>query len=416
MINLHIHFGRKAEASLLFEGTTAVRMKLALPLAPWNPALDIHDVIRALETLKEQVLEFTGRHPDRLTVHRPPRLPLPLLERLEAASFAAGFNQFEPVDLGDLVQVLSSSAPSTLLLIHASRDMISGVTLSTDACGATFVREAVAAVDEVTLENRMLTALKRESASSAACPLPPVHELIGRYWGACEPQWSFDMREWTSIGWATATFGSADVTAIDEVTAGALRKLLGELAPTSSGAEVALIGEGAPRVSVLIKYLSPGLRIVSPSVTGIVDAMIARSRSLNSAVARQGTMAEKPGIRLVFDPHTDLETNAMPTKRDSTSVRVACEADKFYRLNHIPAKWHRIGFGLEIQLAEQSKHVEVFKDQISVELRTFSVLIGSRWPSASSLLLSIAIPEIGSSALIVFRAGREPVVTYYPAK
>ncbi|MHC8308009.1 hypothetical protein ACYZUC_00090 [Pseudomonas sp. GT1P32] len=415
MIDLHIHFGKKAEASLLFESTTAVRMKLSLPLAPWDPALDIHDVISALETLKGHVLEFTGRLPDRLTVHRPPRLPLPLLERLEAASFAAGFNQFEPVDLGDLAKVLSSSEPSTLLLIHASREMISGVTLSTDARGATFVREAVAAVDEVTLENRMLTALKRESASPAACPLPPLHELIGRYWGACEPQWSFDMREWTSLGWATATFGSADATAIDEVTADALRKLLGELAP-ASGAEVALIGEGAPRLSELIKDLSPGLRIVSPSVTGIVDAMIARSRSFNSAAARQGTVAEKPGIRLVFDPHTDLESKAMPTKRDSTAVRVACEAGKHYRLNHIPAKWHRIGFGLEIQLAEPAEHLQVFKDQISVELRTFSVLICSRWPSASSLLLSIVIPEIGSSALIVFRAGREPEVTYYPVK
>lgn len=417
MIELYVHFDRNVEASVLFDEATAVRMRTPFGVDPLDPALDIHEVIGQLHVLKEQALEFIGHVPGRLTVYRRPQLPAQVLERLEAAAFAAGFEQFDAVGLGDVaVALFPASRGKSLVLLHAARDRISGIVLSRDGRGAMVaVRDATEVLDEAAIGRRFLAALYRGPGAALVGRVGVVQELVDRYWETLDRNWSLDARGWGPEGWSAVCLSGTDAAEIDEVPTEALRKLLAELASATPVAEIAIIGEGRARLSALVGALMPNARVVASPVADLPAAMISLGRTRKRAASNQPLAERLLEMRLLFDPRIELGTNAMVLKRDNSAVRAVIEPGVSHQLEHIPAKWHRAGFDVEMLLAGKSTCVRLFKEQMSMDLRTFSARIDSRWTSDARLLLRISIPELEASVLVVAQAGRESVVAYYGA-
>ena len=413
MIKLLVNFDRNVEASVLFDAATALRMKTTSGADPLDPSLDFHAVIGQLHALKEQSQEFIGHMPDSLVVYRRPQLPAAAIERLEAAAFAAGFGQFEAVGLDDIAAALLPTArAASLVLLHAVRDRISGIVLTRDASGATVaVREAIESVDEAGLARGFLAVLDRGPGTAPVVRASAVQELVDRYWAAGDANWSLDVRGWSPEGWWAVCFSGSDAAHVDEMPSQALRKLMAALA-APAGAPIAVIGDGRTRFMSLLCALMPTARFVASQVADLPGAMVALGRSRTGASGQtQGDGSLE--MRLLFDPRIELVTNTMACKRDHSAVSAVIEPGASHQLDHVPAKWHRAGFDVELTQAGESARVRLFKDHIGMDLRTFCARIDSRWTADARLLLRISIPEIGASALVVAQAGREPVVTHY---
>lgn len=416
MIDLHIQFGRNMEASVLFDGATAIRMRIHGVLDPSDPALDLLEVIEQFQTLREQALEFIGQMPSRLTVYRPPGLPTVVSERLEASAFAAGFDAFRTIGLGDIAEALFPASRGDALLLHASHDCLSGVALSrwrSDARAA--VHEAAEQVDEAALHESLLSAL-RGLTTPLATRQDTVQKLIDSYWSSCAPIEFLDVREWGPRGWSAVNLSSADASAINGMTSRSLQRLLSELASGVEDAEIALIGEGRARLSALLATLMPNASIVSFPAVGLVDAMITLSRSDRYLSPERDAGPCSPEASLLFDPRTDLAADTAGLTRDSSAVRILLAPGKRIRLDHVPAKWHRAGFDIEVTLEGTPIRVRLFKEHVSMDLRTFSARIASRWSPNSRLFIRITIPELDTAVILVAQAGRETVAAHYRDK
>jgi len=416
MIDLHLFADRSVETSVVFDGATALRLRTPTAVDRLNFAVGIDEAIGGLQELKEHVTEFVGSPPERLTAFRLPGLAQDALERIEAAAFAAGIEQFETVGLGNIAQVLfRASRSKALLLVYSSRECLSGTALSLDSQGKPAeVRKATVNLSAATIRDNIVRALERGDAVPFAGRARTLDELVERYWDTGDPHGAIDAREWGTSGWVSLSLGQAEVMEINKATASALKVLLEETFEAAANPDVIVMGEGQKRVSALLRGL--GARVVAAPASGILDAMVLCSRSGRKQPSLRDADNAWPEARLLFDPRAELGTSTLAVRRDNAAVRVPVAPGQEHRLEHIPAKWHRAGFDVEITVSGKSERVRLFKDRVRMDVHTFTARIASRCATGARLLMRIAIPELGASALVVAQAGREPLVAHYAVR
>lgn len=416
MIDLQIFADRPVEACLVFDGATALRTRMPIGVDRLHIALGIDETIRHLQELKEYVTDFVGAPVDRLTVFRRPGLAPEATEYVEAAAFAVGFDNFETVSLGNLAHVLIPARRSkALLLVHASRERLSGVALTPDVHGKlVVVREAAVEINAATIRDSIIRVLDRGNPAHVVRSASTIDGLVERFWGPGDPDSFIDAHEWRASGWTNISLRDADAREVSKVIANALQELLNGTFKAATNHDVIVIGEARARVSVLLREL--GAHVVAAPIGSILDAMVLHARIGRSQPSLRYAEAAGLEARLLFDPRTDLGMSSLAVRRDNAAVRVQVQPGHEHRLEHIPAKWHRAGFDVEIIVSGKPERVRLFKDHVGMDVRMFSVRIASRWAAGARLFTRITIPELGASALIVAQVGHEMLVAHYAVR
>jgi hypothetical protein len=420
MIDLHVHFGSSVEASILFSSSTAVRMKpiTNTNIVPFDQKLSLRDAIEQLSHLREQVGEFAGRLPDKLTVYRPAKIFPELIERLDKASFGAGFGSCEFFGHMDIASaLLAKPIGRQLLLIHASKESLGGTAFSADMpVGLTTRQEASVKIDTNILERSILQLVSRGSGLPQTLATILTQELIERYWSLDTGEWTLEARAWQPAGWSAVTIDSTDAATIDAIVIQPLRELLGAVVPLQGDTDVAIIGEGARRLAAIVETLSLNMRIIKPISTNIVDAMIAISRSrspfdfMTDASRQPGSSSE---VNIVFDPRTEITADINQIVRESRALKFRLAMNKLDRLDQVPAKWNRSGFELNATIDGSEAQVLLFGKEMKTAPITFSVLAESRRVDKNTLLVRLTVPQLKSACLVNFRAGQDPGVEYF---
>jgi hypothetical protein len=415
MIDLHLDFGETATASLLFDGAMAVRMKPLETPPPFDPNLSLAELIAIFSKLQTQCVDFVGSAADQVTVYRSVGLAPRTAEWLHAAAFAAGFGRLELVGLADIMPAFLSRPRSSWLVIKASRDRLEAAVLAIGQNGsASHALELSAPVDAAACDNAVLAQLERNSID-AASPWALVRELVDQYWQSADTDWSLDAREWRPGGWSAVTLNGRDV-ALDSIAAKALAALLDQVPADFGDGQLAIVGETAPRMEALARKLRPGLAFMRPASTDVMDAMVAYSRSRFAA----STAADRAGeqslarIELAFDARTELDPNGIELRRDYSGVYVKLVTGKRHRFDHVPAKWHRKGFAIDIIRGEQAERTQLFNRQPNLGSATFSIQAAASRTSTGSLLITVASPEFGTAALVIANPGAELLVEHFP--
>lgn len=403
MIDLHLQFDETARASVLFDGATAVAWKSLEATSPFDPTLQSGELIETFVRLRAHCLDFIGQVPDRLTIYRPCDLASHVVERLDAASFAAGFHQFELVGLADIWPPLIAARGASLLIVNASRTMIEAALLAIDLDGnVTDARELSIPMAAKKLEDAIVSQLTSGSNGTVGPGANVLRELTDRYWNTPGQEWSIDAREWQLDGWSTFTLDSSD-TIIDTIAAKPFRELLTQLSPGLECNQVVVVGEGAARVEALVRGLADGVMLATVPSRDILEAMLFRSRSRDLLTDSAGETAERTTatrMELAFDPRTEFGSDELEVRRDNAGVYVQMEVGRPYRLNHLPGRWHRRGFDLDIIAGDQSRRVRLFNQQPNFAAPTFSILVASRFTGAQGLVVSLLSHELGSAALV----------------
>jgi len=419
MIDLHLHFGETTTASVLFDGATALRMKPPEAPTPFDPNLSLAKLIEVFSYLQARCVEFVGSTADQVTVYRPADLAPRLVELLHAASFAAGFDHLKLVDLTDIMPALLSRPRGNWLVVNASPDKIEAARLSIEPSGKpSHVVELSVPVDVAACENAVISQLERheiESGFSAAL----ARELVDQYWKSTDSDWSLDAREWRPGGWATASLSFKDA-ALDAIASRAVNALFERMPASFEDGRVVIVGVAASRVGVLARKFRPGFDLVNPASTDILDAMVTFSRMRLTTSAAGAVLAERASdellaaIELAFDARTELNPSGIELRRNHSGVYVKLEPGKRHQLNHVPAKWHRKGFAIEITRGEQTERAQLFQRQSNLGTATFSLNAASCRTSAGSLLVTIASPEFATAALVIAKPGADMLVEHFP--
>lgn len=418
MIDLHLDFGEVTTASLLIDGATAVRMKPQETPLPFAPELSVAKLIDIFSQLQARCVDFVGSAADQVTIYRPVGLAPGFVEWLHASSFAAGFASVNLVGLADIMPAILSHPRGKLLVVNACRQKIEAAALvigTNDS--ASNVLELSVAVDVAACENAVVAQLERsaiETPSFAAL----ARKLVDLYWKSADPDWSLHDREWQSGGWSVVTLNEQDA-ALDAIAGRAVAELLDKVPAAFGDAQMAIVGEAAPRMEVLASGLSPELTKMRPASTEVIDAMVAYSRSRFNAstagIASTNRVGNKPldRIELVFDARTELDTNGIEVRRDYSGVYVKIEVGKRLRLSHVPAKWHRNGLTIEVTRGEHTERVHLFHRQPNLGTATFSIHTAASQTSAGSLLISVTLPEFRAAALVIASPETDSIVEYF---
>lgn len=418
MIELHLNFGKTVAASLLIDGTMALRMRPMEAPSPFDPDLSLAELIAAFSLLQAQCIDFVGSAADQVTVYRPVGLSHRLAEWLHAASFAAGFARLNFFGLVDIMPAFLSRPRGNWLAVNASRERIEAAVLVIEPNGgASHAMELSAPVDVAACENAVVAQLERNSIETASFAAL-ARKLVDQYWKSADPDWSLHDREWRPGGWSIVTLNRQEA-ALDAIAGRAVAALFDQVPAALGDAKMAIVGETAPRMEVLASGLRPGLALVQPTSTDIIDAMVAYSRSRYSASTLGIGSTDQAGdeplarIELAFDARTELDTNGIEMRRDYSGVYVKIEVGKRHRLSHVPAKWHRNGLTIEVTRGGQTERVQLFHRQPNLGTNTFSIHAAASQTSAGSLLISVTLPESRAAALVIVSPEAELVVEHF---
>jgi hypothetical protein len=418
MIDLHLAFGETTTASLLFDGATAVRMKPQETSLPFEPDLSLAKLIEIFSQLQARCVDFIGSAADQVTVYRPVGLAPGLVEWLHASSFAAGFARLNLVGLADIMPAILPNPRGKLLVVNASRQRIEAAALVIGPNdSASHVLELSVPVDVAACENAVVAQLER-SAIETSSFAPLARKLVDLYWKSADPDWSLHDREWQSGGWSVVTLNRQDA-ALDAIAGKAIAVLLDKMPAAFGDAQMAIVGEAAPRMEVFASGLSPELTLMHPPSTEIIDAMVAYSRSRFNAstagIASTDRASEKPlaRIELVLDARTELDSNGIEVRRDYSGVYVKIEVGKRLRLSHVPAKWHRNGLTFEVTRGERTERVHLFHRQPGLSTATFSIHATASQTSPEILLISVTLPEFKVAALVIASAETDLIVEHF---